>query len=85
MQEEEFAEYGGVLQIGVPPLRIDIISKVVGLTFDEAISANDAFELEGRKIPVIGVKALIKNKQAAGRKQDLADAETLLRIHKTNS
>lgn len=85
MQEEEFAEYGGVLQIGVPPLRIDIISKVVGLTFDEAISANDAFELEGRKIPVIGVKALIKNKQAAGRKQDLADAETLLRMHKTNS
>lgn len=85
MQEEEFAEYGGVLQIGVPPLRIDIISKVVGLTFDVTISANDAFELEGRKIPVIGVKALIKNKQAAGRKQDLADAETLLRIHKTNS
>lgn len=85
MQEEEFAEYGGVLQIGVPPLRIDIISKVVGLTFDEAISANDAFELEGRKIPVIGVKALIKIKQAAGRKQDLADAETLLRMHKTNS
>jgi len=37
----------------------------------------DAFEINGRKIPVIGLDALLKNKRAAGREQDLADVAAL--------
>lgn len=73
----DFATYDGVLQIGLPPRRIDILNRAAGITFDEAIAAGDAFEIEGRKIPVIGREALLRNKRAAGRPQDLADLHAL--------
>lgn len=48
-----------------------------GAEFDEAIEAHDSFELEGRRSPVIGLAALLKNKRATGRGQDLIDLEAL--------
>ena len=65
---KDFATYDGVLQIGLPPRRIDILNRIDGVTFDEAISENANFVLDGRNIPVIGRVALIKNKRSAGRK-----------------
>lgn len=73
----DFASYSGVLQIGLPPLRIDILNRADGITFDEAVAEGASFILEGRKIPVIGREALVKNKRAAGRAQDLADIEAI--------
>ena len=78
--EGDFATYDGVLQMGVPPLRIDILNRADGITFDEAIADGQSFELEGRAIPIIGKAALLKNKRAAGREQDLADVKALERI-----
>lgn len=78
--EADFVTYDGVLQMGVPPLRIDILNRADDITFDEAIADGASFELEGRKIPVIGRPALLKNKKAAGREQDLADVKALERI-----
>ena len=75
--ETDFVTYDGVLQIGLPPRRIDILNRADGINFDEAVAAGDAFELDGRRIPVIGVGALLKNKRVAGRAQDLADVEAL--------
>src|SRR6187402_1688671 len=57
---EDFASYDGVLQLGVPPRRIDIINRADGITFAEAIADGASFNLEGCKIPVIGRDALIK-------------------------
>jgi hypothetical protein len=74
--EADFATYDGVLQIGVPPRRIDILNRATGITFEEAIAKSDAFELDGRSIRVIGLDALLKNKTAAGREQDLADIQS---------
>ncbi len=74
---EDFSDYDGVLQIGLPPRRIDIINNASGITFEEAISDGKTFELEGRRVPVIGIQALIANKLAAGREQDLADVKAL--------
>ena len=74
---EDFASYDGVLQLGVPPRRIDIINRADGITFAEAIADGESFNLEGCKIPVIGRDALIKNKRAAGRPQDVADVKVL--------
>jgi predicted nucleotidyltransferase len=48
-----------------------------GITFAEAIADGESFELDGCKIPVIGRGALIKNKRAAGRPQDIADVKAL--------
>jgi hypothetical protein len=75
--EADFASYDGVLQIGVPPRRIDILNRADGIGFDEAVQAGDAFELEGRRVPVIGLAALLRNKRAANREQDLADVTAL--------
>lgn len=55
-----------MLQIGLPPRRIDILNRAEGITFDEAVAESQSFELEGRRIPVIGLQALLKNKRAAG-------------------
>jgi len=76
---EDFVDYDGVLQIGLPPRRIDILNRADGITFDEAVSDGDSFELDGRRIPVIGRDALLRNKRAAARAQDLADIEALER------
>ena len=75
----DFATYDGVLQIGLPPRRIDIVNRATGITFDEAVGEGAGFELEGRQIAIIGRAALLKNKRATGRPQDLADAEALER------
>jgi predicted nucleotidyltransferase len=77
VKEADFATYDGVLQIGLPPRRIDILNRANGITFEEAIAAGEGFEVEGRRIPVIGLDALLRNKRAAGRAQDLADIEAL--------
>jgi len=73
----DFATYEGVLQIGLPPRRIDILNRADGITFDEAIAEGASFTLDGRTIPVIGRAALLKNKRAAGRAQDIADVEAI--------
>jgi aminoglycoside-2''-adenylyltransferase len=77
VSEADFVTYDGVLQIGLPPHRIDILNRADGISFEEAVAEGTSFELEGRRIPVIGREALLKNKRAAGRPQDLADVHAL--------
>lgn len=79
VEAKDFASYDGILQIGLPPRRVDIINHADGVSFDEAIAEGASFTLQGRTIPVIGRAALIKNKQAAARVQDAADVEALVR------
>lgn len=77
VQATDFATYDGLLQIGLPPRRVDILNRADGISFDEAVAEGASFTLEGRQIPVIGRAALIKNKRTAGRAQDAADVEAL--------
>jgi hypothetical protein len=77
VNESDFATYDGVLQIGLPPRRIDILNSAAGITFEEAVAEGLTIELEGRAIPIIGRAAWLKNKRAAGRPQDLADIHAL--------
>ena len=81
VSDADFASYDGVLQIGLPPRRIDILNRADGITFDEAISEGASIELDGRVIPVIVLAALLKNKRAAGRPQALADVLALEARH----
>ena len=68
---------GTVFQIGVAPRRIDIITSASGLRFEEAYSRSSVVVIEGFEVRVLSVDDLIRNKRAAGRTKDLADAEAL--------
>jgi hypothetical protein len=75
----DFAEEGTVYQIGLPPRRIDLMTQITGVSFDEAWSSRTILQLEGRAVSCIGRSALVKNKEATGRPQDLADVARLRR------
>jgi hypothetical protein len=76
---EELEKPGLVLQFGFPPHRIDIVTSISGVTFDEAWSGRIVIEIEGKQHPVIGKNDLIRNKRAVARPQDLIDADVLAR------
>lgn len=73
----DFARPGSVYQVGLPPRRIDILTELTGLTFDEAWATRVQTELGGKVISVIGRDAFLRNKRATGRPKDLADAARL--------
>jgi hypothetical protein len=64
---------GLALQIGLAPRRIDILTSIDGLEFDEAWPDRKQVEIEGLILSVIGRAALLKNKRATGRLKDKAD------------
>ena len=72
LQQEEI-----VFQIGVAPRRIDILTSVDGLKFEDAFSHSEIIDIDGIPVHVLSVSDLIKNKRASGRTKDLADAELL--------
>ena len=75
----DFEMPGVVYQIGLPPSRIDVLTEISGVTFDEAWAKREAADLEGYVVHFIGRAALIRNKEAAGRPKDLADVARLRR------
>jgi len=68
---------GTVFQIGVPPGRIDILTAIEGVSFDEAMASHFSRIVDGLLLPILGRDALLKNKRAAGRPKDLADVAAL--------
>lgn len=77
---EHFAKEGDAYRFGIAPLKIEVLTQISGVSFDEALRDSRSFELEGRSIPFIGRGALIQNKRTAARHKDLADVEELERI-----
>lgn len=75
----DFATPGTVYQLGLPPRRIDVLTSISGVTFDEAWAGRIVVDLHGERMPVLGRDELIRNKRAAGRPKDLADVVALER------
>ncbi|MDT7919379.1 MAG: nucleotidyltransferase [Meiothermus sp.] len=74
---QDFLEPGVFVQIGYPPVRIDLLTQPSGVVFAECYENREQIEVDGLTIPVIGLEDLRKNKKASGRSQDLADLEKL--------
>ncbi len=74
---EDFQSADQIVQLGVPPVRIDLITSITGVTWDEANDGAMFVKYGNIPVKIIGKEALIKNKLATGRKKDLADAEAL--------
>ncbi|MGH9411992.1 MAG: hypothetical protein ACRD1V_21355 [Vicinamibacterales bacterium] len=66
-----------VFQIGLPPSRIDVLSGVSGLTFDDAWKNRVDIAIGDLKVPIIGRDDFITNKRASGRPKDLSDLTLL--------
>ncbi|MGC4094220.1 MAG: hypothetical protein QM756_41185 [Polyangiaceae bacterium] len=77
---EQFENPRTVLMLGREPYRIDLLTDIPGVTFDEAWSAREGVTLDGVPIPLISKRHLIANKKAVGRLQDLADVEALEKL-----
>jgi len=77
IKEEDFLILGQVIQLGMPPFRIDLLNQIDAITFEEAWNNREKSRYGGQLIHVIGKAELIKNKAATGRKQDKLDAEKL--------
>lgn len=75
---DDFTEADRVVQLGYPPLRIDLMTSIDGVVFDEAYERRVEIELaEGLRMPFLSLADLRRNKRASGRPQDLADLEAL--------
>lgn len=77
IDEKDFTQRHQVIQLGVSPVRIDLLTSLTGLSWDDAVQG----QLKGKlgEIPVLflGREEYIRNKKALGRHKDLADAEVL--------
>ena len=82
IKPEEFAEDGIIFQVGVAPCRIDIITRISGVSYAEAVQRAVSKEIDGIPLKVISIEDLIANKKASGRTKDLADVEVLERLGK---
>jgi hypothetical protein len=76
----DFSTPGSVYQIGLPPFRIDILTEISGVTYDEATRDAVTAHLGAALVRFMGLEAMIRNKRSAGRTKDLADVEALEEI-----
>ncbi len=79
LTEEDLASEDLVFQMGVEPGRIDILTTIEGVRFEDAWNRRMTLDLGGQSIPLIGLDDLMQNKRALGRPKDLADLDELER------
>lgn len=80
IKKEDFLKPGYVIQLGFEPNRIDLITSIIGVDFEELLPNKAVIDYQGVSLSFIGAEDLITNKGQAGRPQDLADVATLRQI-----
>ncbi len=74
---EDFKEAGRVVQLGVAPVRIDLMTSLTGVPWKEVAAGAKSARYGDVAVRYVGEKEFIKNKRAIGRSKDLADIEAL--------
>jgi hypothetical protein len=77
LRQEDFLTPGQVIQLGVAPNRIDILTSITGCEFDDIWRTRVPAHLTGVPVNMIAREQYIRNKRAVGRPQDLADIDAL--------
>ena len=80
-----FLEQGKIVRIGLPPLRIEVINRISGVTFADVYSKRIEASIDGVRISFIDLESLLRNKTASGRLKDLADVEALTKKGRSES
>jgi hypothetical protein len=81
ISREDFLLPKTVIQLGFPPHRIDLLTGIDGIQFEEAWPRREVFDIGGLSVPFISRQDLITNKKAVARPQDLADVAKLEGSH----
>jgi hypothetical protein len=77
VDEHDFTQPGAVFQMGVAPVRIDILTELTGLLFADAWATRVSGTFGDLDVDFIGKDAFIANKRAIGRAKDISDIEGL--------
>jgi hypothetical protein len=77
LSADDFLQEDLVIQLGVPPNRIDLLTFLSGVDFEETWATREQADIGGVSVPIISKELLKRNKTATGRSQDLADLEHL--------
>lgn len=80
LSEKDFLEEEIVVEIGREPLKIQVLTGIDGVTFEECWEERKEVDLSGTVVPFIGIESLLKNKAASPRAKDKIDFEELKRI-----
>jgi hypothetical protein len=80
LRSDDLTRPGLIFQIGIPPLRIGVITEIDGVIFDEAWPGRFIAQFGNISVPVLSRHHLLANKRASGRLQDLADVEQLEKL-----
>lgn len=74
---QDLTKEGNVIQFGQPPLRIDLLTDIDGVTFDSCYTDRKEVTFDGLTMNFIGYRDLVTNKKATGRHRDLDDVENM--------
>jgi len=77
MTADDFAHEGYFYQMGIPPVRVDILMSIKGVSFSEAWPRREATDFDGESVWFISCDDLIRSKLVSGRTQDLLDVASL--------
>ena len=77
LSETDFTSPDNVIQLGVPPIRIDIMTSLTAVTWEKAKAGKVSGDYCNTTVHFISREDLIANKKALGRKKDQADLEAL--------
>jgi len=77
LKVEDFTVPDKVVQLGVAPVRIDIITSLTGVSWNDAVAGRVAGTYGGLEVYYLGKREFILNKRALGRKKDIADLEAI--------
>lgn len=74
---EDFTNTDNIIQLGYPPVRVDIMTSISGVSWEDAYNSREKGKCGDVTVYFIGLDQYIQNKRASGRKKDLADLEAL--------
>jgi hypothetical protein len=77
LKTDDFAVLDQIIQLGVPPIRVDILTSLTGVSWDEVASASERGKFGDVDVSYIGRREFVLNKRSIGRKKDLADLEAI--------
>ena len=77
LKQPDFEQAGLIIRLGDPSARVALVTSIDGVSWEQAAAGKCAGECCGEPVPFLGRAELIANKKAAGRPQDLVDAERL--------